>query len=480
MWQPILMIDGYLMSILGLSMLVPAAYDMYIKQVHSSPFIYSSAISIFLGVMLFLANRMPIKKISIRQGYLITVVSWLSMAILSSLPFIITGSVDNGIDAWFEAMSGLTTTGGTILSDVEKIDKPVLLWRSMLNGFGGIGIVIFAVALLPYLGIGGMQIFQRENSDSEDKFMPKFSYIAKRIIAVYMFLLISCIVCFKYAGMDWFDAINHGLTTTSTGGLSTKNASLGYFNSVKIEFIAVVFMILAALPMTFYIAILQHQDINGSRGVQVSAFFKILIIYITIVTFWLFWSNDISFLQALRYATFNVVSLTTGSGFSSTNYLQWGTWCGTLFLIFAFTGGCTGSTTGSIKVFRWQVFFAFLKKSLIGATEPNRVVPVKLGNYPIEINLVASVFVFLSAYFVCLCIFTILLAFNGLDFSVAFSSIVACMTNSGPGFVEINGPTGNYTFLTPLGKFICSIAMLVGRLDVLTVLVIFTHNFWRN
>jgi len=480
MWQPILMIDGYLMSILGLSMLIPAIYDIHINKISDSPFILSSMVSLFLGIMLFLANRMSIKKISIKQGYLITVISWVSMALLSSIPFIVSGSVDNIIDAWFEAMSGLTTTGGTIFKDVEKVAPSVLLWRSILNALGGIGIVIFAVALLPYLGIGGMQIFQRENSDSEDKFMPKFSYIAKRIIAVYLFLLVVCIVCFHYAGMNWFDAINHGLTTTSTGGLSTKNASFGFFNNVKIELVAIVFMVLGALPMTFYIALLQNHDIHSSRTVQVLAFFKILILYILFVTLWLFFEQDMSISEAFRYASFNVVSLTTGSGFSSVDYLQWGTWCGTVFLLFAFTGGCTGSTTGSIKIFRWQIFFAFIKKSLVGATEPNRVIPVKLGNYPIETNLVSSVFVFFSAYLICLCIFTILLAFTGLDFSTAFSSVVACITNSGPGIVDINGPSGNYTFLTSTGKLICSIAMLVGRLDILTVLVIFTRNFWHN
>jgi len=480
MWQPILMIDGYLMSILGLTMLIPAAYDMYINQVHTSYFVISAVISIFFGSMLFLANKMPIKKITIKQGYLITVISWLSMSILSALPFILSESTSSIIDSWFEAMSGLTTTGGTIYNNVEILDKPILLWRSMLNGLGGIGIVIFAVAMLPYLGIGGMQIFQRENSDSGDKFMPKFSYIAKRIIAVYLFLLISCSVCFRYAGMDWFDAINHGLATTSTGGMSTKNASVGFYNSIGIELVSVIFMILAALPMTFYIALWQHKNITESRGIQVVVFFKILIFYILFMTILLVFNDDLKITDAFRYSVFNVVSLTTGSGFSSGNYLQWGVWSGCLFLIFILTGGCTGSTTGSIKIYRWQVFYAFLKKSLIGATEPNRIIPVKLGRYTIENNLISSVFVFLGAYFVCVCVFTIILALTGLDFNTSLSSVIACMTNAGPGFVEVNGPYGNYSFLTPLGKIVCCLAMFVGRLDVLTVLVIFTRDFWKN
>ena len=480
MWQPILMIDGYLISILGLSMLIPAAYEMSSWTLSWTPFTISSALSLFLGIMLFLANRTPIKKISLRQGYLITVISWLSLVLLSAIPFILSGTVNSYTDAFFESMSGLTSAGGTILTDVEKVNPAVLLWRSMLNGLGGIGIVIFAVALLPYLGIGGMQIFQRENSDSDDKLMPKFSYIAKRIIAVYLFLLVACILSFNWAGMSWFDAVNHGLTTTSTGGFSTKNNSYAAFDSFSIEALAMLFMILGSLPMTFYIALWQNRDWHSSRNIQVIAFFKILVVYISVVTICLMWNNEMNFLKALRYASFNIVSIVTSSGFSSTNYLSWGAWSGTFFLIFALTGGCTGSTTGSIKIFRWQIFFSFLKKSLIGATEPNRVVPVKLGNYNVENSLVTSVFVFFSAYLICLGIFSVLLALTGVDFGTAFGSIIACMTNCGPGITEINGPAGNYAFLTPFAKIICSVAMLIGRLDVLTVLVIFTRNFWQH
>ncbi|MBR1605557.1 MAG: TrkH family potassium uptake protein [Alphaproteobacteria bacterium] len=480
MWQPILMIAGYLMSILGLAMLIPAGYDIYLTHKQWSPFISSAAISLFIGIMLFLTNRMPITKISLRQGYLITVISWVCLVFIAAIPLKMSGVFPHFIDAFFEAMSGLTSAGGTVLQNIEETPYPVLLWRSMLNGLGGIGIVIFAVALLPYLGIGGMQIFQRENSDSDDKFMPKFSYIAKRIIILYLFLLAACIISFKGAGMDWFDAINHGLTTTSTGGFSTKNASFGAFNSVSIEMIAVIFMLLSSLPMTFYIVLWQSRDFHNSRNIQVITFFKIIAVYTIAVTLFLLFKNNMNILQALRYAVFNVVSIVTTSGFSSTDYLQWGAWSGTFFLIFMFTGGCTGSTSGSIKIFRWQVFYAFLRKSLIGATEPNRVIPIKLGNYNIENSLVSSIFIFLSAYLVCLTGFTILLAISGLDFVTAFSSASACMTNTGPGFVAINGPAGNYAFLTPMAKGICCLAMLVGRLDVLTILVLFTKDFWRR
>lgn len=480
MWQPILMIDGYLMSILGFAMLVPAIYDFYLKKTIETSFVVSAMISIFFGVMLFLANRVTIKKITIRQGYLITVVCWVSMVFLAALPFILSGTTNNFSDAFFESMSGLTSAGATILTDVEATSRSVLLWRSMLNGLGGIGIVIFAVALLPYLGIGGMQLFQHENSDSDDKFMPKFVYIVKRIIILYLSLLIACICCFYMAGMGLFDAVNHGLTTTSTGGFSTKNNSFAFFDSPLIEMIAVVFMILSSLPMTFYIALWQNREKHSMRNIQVVCFLKILGLYIITVFLCLLFFKQMNILESLRFAIFNVVSIVTTSGFSSANYLDWGAWSATLFLIFSITGGCTGSTSGSVKVFRWQVFFAYLKKSLIGATEPNRIIPVKLKTYNVESKVISSIFIFLSAYVVCLGCCTILLALNGLDFGLSLSTAVACMTNVGPGIMVENGPVGNYAFLSPPAKMICSVAMLIGRLDVLTVLVIFTRNFWRN
>lgn len=480
MWQPVLMIDGYLMSILGLSMLIPAGYDIYIQHQGNSPFTGSAVVSLFAGIMLFLANKMPVKKITLPQGYLITVVCWLSLTLLASLPFLLSGTFTNFSDAFFEAMSGLTATGATVIADVEKIQPSVLLWRSMLNAMGGIGIVVFAVALLPFLGIGGMQIFQHENSDSDDKFMPKFIYIAKRIICVYLVLLALCIMALYLAGMPAFDAVNHGMTTISTGGLSIKNTSIGYYNSVSVEMVTVFFMLCGALPMTFYVTLWQNRNLRSSRTIQIVAFFKVLAVYIAGTVLLLVFKNDMPLLSALRYGVFNIVSMVTTTGFSSTDYLAWGAWAGTVFLIFSFTGGCTGSTSGSVKIFRWQVFLAYLKKSLIGATEPNRIIPIKLGYLNIETGLVTSIYVFFGAYLLCLAGITLCISLDDLSFGQAFAAAAACMTNSGVGTSEQIGPSGNYAAFSPYVKQSLAAAMLIGRLEVLTVIVIFTRNFWRR
>ena len=480
MWQPVLMINGYLISVLGVAMVIPALLDMYWSKSEWSAFMSSAIICLFVGLSLFLANRMTIKKITLQQGYLITVCGWLSLTLLGTLPFLISGEIPNFADAFFETMSGLSTTGATILSNVEAMPKAILLWRSMLNCLGGIGIVMFAVAMLPFLGIGGMQIFQRENSDIDDKFMPKFNYIAKRIMIVYTLLVVLCVVSLYFAGMGWFDAVNHAMAAIATGGLSTKNASIGYFDSIQIELVLSLFMILGALPMTFYIMVLQNQDLHSFRTQQVVTFLKVLAVYIIFTSALLVFKGVYNVADALRYSSFNIISIVTSTGFASTDYMLWGTFASMLFIIFALTGGCTGSTSGSIKIFRWQVIFAFIRQTLTLATDPNRVMPVKIGKLMVSNGVVASVFVFLACYLLSIGVLSILVALTGQSFEISFSSVIACLTNSGPGVGKVIGPVGNYSSLSDTAKYILSFAMLLGRLEIMTIFVVGTKNFWRK
>lgn len=480
MWQPVLMINGYLISVLGIAMLIPAVCDIYWTKSDWSAFLSSAIICLFVGLSLFLANRMTIKKISLQQGYLITVFGWLSLTFLGTLPFIISGAIPGFADAIFETMSGLSTTGATILPNIEIMPKAILLWRSMLNCLGGIGIVMFAVAMLPFLGIGGMQIFQRENSDIDDKFMPKFNYIAKRIMIVYTLLVTACTLSLYGAGMGWFDAVNHAMATTATGGLSTKNASIAYFDSVPIELVISLFMILGSLPMTFYIMVVQNQDLHSFRTQQVVTFLKVLAVYIIFTSALLVFNGVYNVGDALRYSSFNIISIVTSTGFVSTDYMLWGAFSSMLFIVFALTGGCTGSTSGSIKIFRWQVVFAFIRQTLTLATDPNRVMPVKIGKLLVSNGVVASVFVFLACYLVSIGVLGVLVALTGQPFDIAFSAVIACLTNSGPGIGSVIGPVGNYSSLPDMAKYILSFAMLLGRLEVITILVVCTKNFWRK
>ena len=477
MWQPVLMICGYFISVLGIAMLFPAAIDIYDTGVNWSIFISSSIVAMFIGLSLFLANRGKIKNISIQQAYLITVLSWASVTLLAALPFMFYGS--NWADALFEAASGISTTGASIYANVEALPRSILLWRALLNGLGGVGIVIFAIAMLPFLGIGGMQIFQRENSDVNEKFMPKISYIAKRIIGVYVVLIGACVIFLKAVGMGWFDALCHALATVSTGGLSTKNNSIAYYDSASIEWVITVFMFLGALPLTWYHSLLFTKNNHSLRSTQVAAFVKILTIYIVLMSVWLIWRGVYAPLEAFRYAAFNVTSIVTSTGFSSANWLSWGAFAATAFVIFALTGGCSGSTSGGIKIFRWQVVIAQLKKTFITTTEPNRLIPLKIGGTVINAEVANSVFVFFIAYAFSVAMISSVIAVTGVDFVTAFGATISCITNSGPGISQNIGPDGNFAGLSDTVKAVLAFTMLLGRLEVLTIWALFSKSFWR-
>ncbi len=477
MWQPVLMICGYFISVLGIAMLFPAAIDIYYSHANWSIFISSSIVSMFIGLSLFLANRGKIKEITIQQAYLLTALSWTSVAILASLPFIFYGT--NWVDAVFEGFAGLSTTGASIYDDVEALSPALLLWRSILNSLGGVGIVIFATALLPVLGIGGMQIFQRENSDVNEKFLPKISYMAKRIIVTYIVLIITCFFSLKAAGMGWFDALCYALSTISTGGASTKNASIGAFNSIAIEWVIILFMFLGALPLAFYHALLINKDMHSLRSGQVASYINIVLLYVVILWGWMFHNGIYEPFEALRYALFTVVSLTSSTGYSSADYLTWGAFVTTAVLVFSLTGGCTGSTSGSIKIFRWQVIIAQLKRAFITTTEPNRLLPLKIGNSNISSQVANSTVIFFIAYGFSVALITVVVALNGLDFTTSFGAVIGCITNVGTGINEVIGPLGNYSGFSDSVKLILAFTMLLGRLEVMTILVLFARNFWR-
>lgn len=478
MWHPVFMISGYILGILGLVMLIPAGFDIILSGSQWSPFINSSMLAMFFGFALFMANDTKIERLSLRQGYLITLVSWVSVCAFSALPFFFYHSSDSLIDCIFEAVSGITGTGATILTDVEAMPPAILLWRSLLNYIGGLGIVIFAVALLPYLGIGGMQIFQRENSDSNDKFMPKFSYIAKRIVAVYIFLGALATGCLFLCGMGWFDAVNHAMSAVGTGGFSTKNNSVAAFDSASVETIIMLFMLAGALPMTFYILLLRRASADKNK--QVRIFFKWILIYSLALSAYLYFVSDYSLAYSLRHSLFTVISGVTTTGLTSTDYILWGGWITAVFIMFSLTGGCTGSTCGSIKIFRWQVIYAFLRKYFLTAIAPHRIMPLKIGDINMPEKATMSVFVYILSFVLCLAALTVILSLCGIDFQLSLAAVTACISNTGVGSVAAIGPSGNYAFFAAPIKAILCFAMLLGRLEIITILVILSKSFWQR
>jgi len=333
MWRPVLMINGFIMLVLGTMMMVPAGCFYYADGILDYKFFQSGLIAIFFGGALFLANYGKIQNISILQGYLITISSWFMTPLICALPFWGNGSIVTFYDAVFEATAGITTTGATILQDVETQSKSVLLWRAMLNGLGGIGIVIFAVALSPFLGTGGMHLFSNENSDTEEKFLPKIRYIANDIILVYVLLNICCAFLLKISGMNWFDAVTWALATISTGGFSIKNNSIAFYDSETIEAVIALFMLLGALPITYFILALKKRSFASIFGnAQVNAFLKIIALYICCFSLFYAYQNDISILQAIRIIGFNMIAAITTAGIYSSDYTMWGTWTAVVFL----------------------------------------------------------------------------------------------------------------------------------------------------
>lgn len=453
-------------------MLIPAGFDLLNNSSQWSHFISASVITMFVGISLFLANRTKIERISLKQGYLLTAVSWILSTLFAALPFILYKAVPSSIDAVFESTSGITGTGATIMSDVESLPQSILLWRSMLNAIGGLGIVIFAVALLPFLGIGGMQMFQRENSDSSDKFMPKFSYIAKRIVFVYCFLTALACGTLFLCGMNWFDAINHAMSAIGTGGFSTKNNSIAFYDSPKIEWAIMLFMIAGSLPMTYYI-LLFHRG-NADKYKQISVFIRTVLFCSFGVGIYLFMTSNYSLISALRYGFFSVIAIITTTGLATIDYTDWGVWATSVFLLLSFCGGCTGSTCGSVKIFRWQTIYAFLRKYLISAVEPHRVVPLKIGGVNASEKITTSVFVYVFSFIFCLVGISLIISLLGVNFQTSIAATTACITNVGVGAINIIGPSGNYAFFAPGVKIILAFAMLLGRLEIITLLVIFS------
>lgn len=480
MLQPVLMIDGFILCILGLSMFFPAALDVYDKHAGWSPFCTSALITLFIGLMFFLSSKAKITKLTLRQGYLITFCSWVSVALFSCLPFILTNTIPDITSALFESVSGVTATGASVIIDVESLPRSVLLWRSMLNGLGGIGVVIFAVAMLPFLGIGGMQMFERENNDTTDKLMPKFIDIAKWIIGVYLGLVILCTVCLYFCGMSRFDALNHALSAVATAGFSTKNNSVAFFQSPSIEMVLTTFMILGALPMTFYIMLLRKHETDPFRLGQIKYFLKAVFVFTALLSLYLILHNNMHILTAIRLSLFNIVATMTTTGLSSADYLDWGVWTAVFFALLSLHGGCIGSTTGSVKVMRWQVLKSYFNKVLISSIEPNRVVPVKIGDVPVADKAVTSVFVFITSFLASIGAVAVALNLLGYDFTTSVTAAVSTITNTGPGASQAIGPSGNFAFFTNTAKYILCFAMLLGRLEIMTVLVIFTKAFWKN
>ena len=468
---------GILQIILGIFMLIPLIAQFFYSEIDSS-FFGASIVTIIFGILFLLSNLDHDKKLNLQQAFLLTSLSWLSIALFGSLPFIFSSIEFSFTNAFFESMSGITTTGSTIISNLESMPKGILLWRALLQWLGGIGIIVMAITLMPIMSVGGMQLFKISNNDSSEKILPKSKEIALRLIYIYSFLTLLCAISYKVLGMNVFDSLTHSMTTIATGGFSNYNESIGFFNSFSIEVSAMIFIILGSLPFIAYIKFLNGNKKIFFSDIQIKTFLKIVITSIVILLIYLIISNSEQ--TNLRSVSFNVISILTGTGYVNAQFDKWGSFPLILFLGLMFIGGCAGSTTCGIKIFRLQILYSFVSNQLKKIIYPKGIFVMKYDQNPVDNKFIASIISFIYMYFVIFFIIAALLSLTGLDLITSISGAATSISNVGPGLGSIIGPNGNFSSLPDISKWILSLGMILGRLELFAILVLFLPSFWRN
>ena len=471
---------GILLIVLGASMLAPYALQIVLME-DSHSFIAASFVTIFIGVLFVLANLDKEFKLNLRQTFLFSSLAWLMVALFGSLPFLLSTQDFSLSEAFFESMSGITTTGATIISDLDNSPKSILLWRAIMQWLGGIGIVVMAITILPLLKVGGMQLFKMEGPDSTEKILPRTVEVASIIISTYIVLTFLCGLFYWIFGMTVFDSVSHAMTTIATGGFSTHNDSIGFFENSNIEIIASIFIILGSIPFISYLKFVKgnkqifFKDVQ-IKGLVILLFFSILVMFLYL----LFINYESSLYEKIRISSFNVISILSGTGYVTDDFGLWGKFSLIFFLLLMFIGGCAGSTACGIKIFRLQMLLIFLRNQIKKLMSPNSVIITKYNNQKISDNFINSVIIFIFTFLFIFLIIAMLLSISGLDFITSISGAASSISNVGPGLGDIIGPNGNYKDIPDLSKWVLSFGMLLGRLELFAVLVLFFPSFWRN
>ena len=469
---------GLLQVILGFAMIIPVVAQLIYQEFDSS-FISSGIITVVFGVLFFLSNLDHDKKLNLPQAFLLTALSWLSIAIFGSLPFIFSNLNLSITDSFFESMSGITTTGSTIIQDLEIAPKSILLWRAILQWLGGIGIIVMAITLMPIMNVGGMQLFKISSNDTAEKILPKSKQISIRLIIIYSILTFICAFFYKLFGMNFFDSLTHSMTTIATGGFSNYNQSIGYFDSFLIEITSMIFIILGSIPFIAYIKFLNGDKKIFFSDTQVVAFLKVTFFSIIALSIYLFFSKGFQN-ESLRSVSFNVISILTGTGYVTKNFDQCGNFPLIFFLILMFIGGCAGSTACGIKIFRVQLLYRFLLNQLKKIIYPRGVFVIKYDKNNIDDKFMSSVISFIFLYIIIFFTITAILSLTGLDFVTSISGAATSISNVGPGLGEMIGPNGNFSALENSSKWVLSLGMILGRLELFAILVLFIPSFWRK
>lgn len=476
--RPVLHIVGVLLVTLGGFMLIPGLVDLAEETRDRGAFFSSSLITIVSGTSLILAFRGEIKRINVRQTYLLTTLAWLACTAFGALPFMFSAPHLRYVDAFFETMSGLTTTGATVMTGLNTMDKGILLWRALLHWIGGIGIVAMAVMVLPVLRVGGMQVFRSESSERSEKLVPTARGLAGTMLLVYVVLSIISMLGFVAAGMSGFDAICHSMAAIATGGFSTKDESLAYFDSYAVDWVATFSMLAGALPLIWYVVLLRRHGAARASS-QVLTLFGVVVAVTAAMTLWTWARVGMPFFAALTHSATNVSSIISTTGFVSTDYSKWGTFADVMFFLLLFIGGCTGSTAGSIKIFRWEVLARAVRAQLRLMLHPHRMAVIVYEGKILQDDVVESVISYFFTYVVTFALLSAVVSAFGADFITSITGVAATLGAVGPGLGDTIGPVGNYSPLSDGAKWTLSLGMLLGRLELFTVYMLLTRSFWR-
>lgn len=475
---PVIFIIGLLLCGLAFLMAVPTIVDASTGSPYTIGFLISTAVTAFMGIMLVVSSHRPQRiELDAKQAFLVTALSWILLSAFAALPFLGLGL--NFTDAYFETVSGLTTTGSTVLTGLDELSPGILLWRSELQWAGGVGIVVMAIILLPFLRVGGMQLFRTESSDHSEKILPNAFQLMVWIISVYSGLTILCGIGYALTGMSNFDAINHAMTTLSTGGYSTHDASFGYFTNPATQWVAVVFMMAGALPFVMYIRFLKGDRLAFWTDPQAKSLLLFSTAVILVMALWLVPHLHETVGDAIRESAFHVVSIITTTGYAAADYTLWGDAAIGLFFLLMFVGGCAGSTSGAIKIYRHQIIATVIRSQLLRLMGPHRIVRPSYGGNAIPADVPSAVLAFIALYLLLIGIFAVALTAFDLDLVTALSASATAMSNVGPGLGDTIGPSGTFQSLPDGAKWILAAEMLMGRLEIFTILLIFDPEFWK-
>ncbi len=475
--RPVLFVIGVLICAIAVAMLVPATVNWLSGRQPPEPFSIAAVLSIGLGGLFVLANRGTIGALTLRQAYVLTFLAWFAVPAVGALPLVFSELKLSYTDAFFETMSGVTTTGSTVLVGLDSMPRSILLWRALLQWLGGVGIVVMAIAILPWLRTGGMQLFHAESSDRSDKPMPRLAAVSAALCVAYVVVSLACVVAYQVAGMNLFDAIAYAMTTLSTGGYATRDSSFTAFPAAA-QWVSVVFMLAGALPFLLFVRA-GRGDWSILRDRQAGVMLLVVGVSVLALTGWLYWHGGRPFVDALRLAAFNATSVMTTTGYASDDFGVWGPFADGIFFYLMFVGGCTGSTAGAIKVFRFRVLLIVLREHIQRRFMPHAIAQRTYDGKPLSVDVVEGVMAFLAIYFMAVAVGAVSLGAFGLDWLTALSGTVQAIGNVGPGLGPIIGPAGNYASLPDGAKWILAFEMLLGRLELFTVLVLLTPRFWR-